>query len=93
MATPIDARITFYDQIKEAIEKNHKWFMENLKSEFLDVIEGYYNMLQFEIWWLENPNLHSLSERRRGWKNDSDLHKQGGEDCREAVYQERWLSS
>ena len=62
MATPIDARIVFYDKIKDAIEKNHTWFMESLKPEFLDVIEVYYNLLQYEIRLFEDPDLQSSKQ-------------------------------
>lgn len=48
-------------ELKDAIERNHEWFMENLKPEFLDMIEGYYNMLQFEIWLTENYDSEVLA--------------------------------
>jgi len=42
--------------ILDIIDDHHKWFVTNIKSEYLDVIEGYYNILKLQIWMFKKNN-------------------------------------
>jgi len=59
----------------EIIDDNYKWFMENIKPEYHEVIEGFYNILQLEIRGMDLPNWrnNNSEEEIKEWKRCHDV--------------------
>ena len=50
------------DDVLDILDENYNWMMEHVKPQYIDALEGLYNMIWYDIWRIRNSPHTTVKE-------------------------------